>query len=340
MQEANAGKVEEVERTYNAGWRELFQMLKDPSLLLPASYVTVEKDESKGSVKFQDPTGSLVFLLRRTALEEPRKVSYHLESSTSNMWTRSGEVELVVEKLNETKSRLTARAVPGPTRISEQMRMSAMYLPAEQLSGYLSFRQDLGMLLGWIDTAVPLQIPHIRDLIVVQGDFVAGGKVEIRDSVVNRADIRTGGMQDDGRYVVHADRHTGDKIEIRDSVLNRSNIGGQKKNLEVYTSSLRAAFLDGRIDDSEASMLEALQFGLGITPGEHLSALEELGVLATDGVKQYARILETTLADGQIDVSEAAILETLRRQYGIPLIINRALMTKLGRMDRPRLKVQ
>jgi len=333
VQEANAGRTDRVTRTYNAGRRELYTMLKDPSLLTPAMYIVTEKDDSTGSVRFQDPTGSLVFDLRRTALEEPHKVVYHLESNTSNMWVRSGEVELVIDVINEAKSRLTASARPGPTQVSEQMKMSAMYLPAEQLQGYLSFRQDLGMLMGWIDAAVTLQIPHIRDMIVVQGDFVAGGKVEIKDSVVSRTDIRTGNVKNDGKYIVHADRQAGDKIEIKDTIVNRSDIGGINKNFEVYTSSLRAAFLDGRIDDSEATLLETLRSSLGITPGEHLAALEELGELSKDAVEQYARILGTTLADGKIDDSEAAILETLRHQYGIPLIIHRALLTKLGRAD-------
>jgi hypothetical protein len=316
---------------YNAGSRELFQMLRDPSLLTPAMYLTTEKDPEGGSVTFQDPSGSLVFLIRRTGLDEPHRVSSHMESNTSNMWVRTGDIELSIEKVNEAKSRLVARAVPGPTEVAEQMKMSAMYLPAEQLQGYLSFRQDLSMLMGWIEAAVPIHIPHIRDMIVVQGDFVAGGKVEIKDSVVNRTNIQTGAMKDDGKYIVHAGKQTGDKIEIRDSVINRTDIGSGGKNLEVYQKSMEAAFQDGRIDDSEASLLDALQGSLGITPEEHLSVLEGLGALDKDGVKQYARVLEATLADGRIDDSESAVLETLRRQYGIPLVVHWALCTRLAR---------
>ncbi len=333
IQEINAGRVDQIERVYNAGPRELFQMLKDPSLLTPAMYLTNEKDPVNGSVSFQDPSGSLVFLIRRTGLEEPHRVKYHMESNTSNMWIRTGDVDLSIEKINEAKSRLVARAVPGPTEVAEQMKMSAMYLPAEQLQGYLSFRQDLGMLMGWIEAAVPIHIPHIRDMIVVQGDFVAGGKVEIKDSVVNRTNIQTGAMKDDGKYIVHAGGQTGDKVSIKDSVINRADIGSGGKNLEVYQKSMEAAFQDGRIDDSEASLLDSLQGSLGITPEEHFSVLEGLGVLDKDGVKQYARVLEATLADGKIDDSEAAVLETLRRQYGIPLVVHRALCTRQTRKD-------
>jgi hypothetical protein len=331
VQEENAGRVDRMERLYNAGYRELFTMLKDPSLLAPAPFIVTEKDEAAGSVSFQDASGSLLYDLRRLSVEEPRKVVYHLQSNTGNMWVRSGDVELVVEPINEAKSRLSATARPGPTEVAEQMKLSAMYLPAEQLQGYLSFRQDLGMLMAWIDGAVPLHIPHIRDMIIVQGDFVAGGKVEIKDSVLNRTDIRTGAMKDDGKYIVHAGKQTGDKIEIKDSVVNRADIGSGGKNLEVYQKSMQAAFQDGRIDDSEASLLDALQGSLGITPEEHLSVLEGLGVLEKDGVKQYARVLEATMADGKIDDSEAAVLEALRRQYGIPLVVHRALCTRLGR---------
>jgi ribosomal protein S28E/S33 len=330
IQEINAGRVDEIERVYNAGPRELFQMLKDPSLLTPAMYLTNEKDPVNGSVTFQDPSGSLVFLIRRTGLEEPNRLKYHMESNTSNMWIRTGDVELSIEKINEAKSRLIARAVPGPTEVAEQMKMSAMYLPAEQLQGYLSFRQDLGMLMGWIEAAVPIHIPHIRDMIVVQGDFVAGGKVEIKDSVVNRANIQTGAMKDDGKYIVHAGGQTGDKVTVKDSVVHRTDIGSGGKSLEVYRKSMEAAFQDGRIDDSEATLLESLQSSLGITPEEHLSVLEGLGVLEKDAVKQYCHVLGATLADGKIDDSEAAVLETLRKQYGIPLVIHRALCTKLG----------
>jgi hypothetical protein len=324
------GRVDQIERVYNAGSRELFQMLKDPSLLTPAMYLTNEKDPVNGSVSFQDPSGSLVFLIRRTGLEEPNRLKYHMESNTSNMWIRTGDVELSIEKINEAKSRLVARAVPGPTEVAEQMKMSAMYLPAEQLQGYLSFRQDLGMLMGWIEAAVPIHIPHIRDMIVVQGDFVAGGKVEIKDSVLNRANIQTGAMKDDGKYIVHAGGQTGDKVTVKDSVVHRADIGGGGKSLEVYRKSMEAAFQDGRIDDSEATLLESLQSSLGITPEEHLSVLENLGVLEKDPVKQYSTVLGATLADGKIDDSEAAVLETLRKQYGIPLVIHRALCTKLG----------
>jgi len=331
VQEENAGRVDKMERVYNAGYRELFAMLKDPSLLAPAPFIVTEKDDAAGTVSFQDGSGTLLYDLRRLAFQEPRKVVYHLQSNTGNMWVRCGDVELVITPIDEAKSRLSATAHPGQTEVAEHMKLSAMYLPAEQLQGYLSFRQDLGMLMAWIDGAVPLHIPHIRDMIVVQGDFVAGGKVEIKDSVLNRTDIRTGTMKNDGKYIVHAGKQTGDKIDIRDSVINRADIGSGGKNLEVYKKSMEAAFLDGRIDDSEASLLDALQGSLGITPEEHLSVLEGLGVLDKDSIKQYAQVLATTLADGKIDDSEAAILETLRRQYGIPLVIHRALCTKLAR---------
>lgn len=329
MQQVSSGRVETVERTYNAGMRELFCMLKDPALLVPSTYVTVENDAARGRIRFQDPTGSLAYQLERTGMEEPRKVSYHVESSTGNMWKRMGDVELTIEKVNEARSKLTARAVPGQTQLSEQMQFSAMYLPAEQLSGYLSFRQDLSMLLGWIDTAVPLQVPHIRDMIVVHGDFVAGGKVEIKDSVLNRTDIRTGGDKDDGKYIVHSVGQMDDKIEIKDTVINRSEIGGRGKNIEVYKSSLNAAFLDGRIDDSEAAMIETLQSSLGITPGEHLAVLDELGVLGKENVVHYARVLSTAMADGKIDTSEEAVLEALRQQYRMPLMVHNALVTRI-----------
>lgn len=97
---------------------------------------------------------------------------------------------------------------------------------------------------------MPLQIPHMRDMIVVQGDFVAGGKIEIKDSVLNRTQIYIGGMRDDGRLIVHADRNVDTKVGIKDSVIHRSNIGGLGKHVEVYRKALRAAFGDGRIDDS------------------------------------------------------------------------------------------
>jgi hypothetical protein len=123
-------------------------MLKDPGLLATASYITVERDETKGRIKFQDPTGSLVYLIERMDYDEPVKLTYHIENKTSNMCTRTGKVELSLEKINEAKSNLPAKAISDPTHILENMKRSVMYLPAEQLSGYLSFRQDLGMLMG------------------------------------------------------------------------------------------------------------------------------------------------------------------------------------------------
>jgi uncharacterized protein YndB with AHSA1/START domain len=328
MQEVNAGKIETLTRTYNAGTRELFQLLKDPGLLVPASYITVEKDETGGRVKFQDPTGSLVYLIERTDCQEPDKVTYTVESNTSNMWVRKGNVELTLERVHESKSVLTARAVPARTQLSEQMRMSAMYLPAEQLSGYLSFRQDLGILMSWIDAAVPLQIPHIRDMIVVQGDFVAGGKVEIRDSVVNRTQIETGGASDNGRFVVHASRNMETKVDIRDSVVNRTDISGNEKNVEIYQKCLQTAIQDGRIEDNEAAMIDMLQRSLGITPEDNLRALEGLHLLEKEHVKQYEQILSAILASGMIGSSDEGALETLRIQNGIPHLIHQALITR------------
>jgi hypothetical protein len=329
MQEANAGKIETVTRTYNAGTRELFQLLRDPGLLVPASYITVEKDETEGRVKFQDPTGSLVYLIKRTDCQEHDKVTYAVESNTSNMWVRKGMVELSLERIHESKSVLTARAVPGQTRLSEQMRMSAMYIPAEQLSGYLSFRQDLAMLMGWIDAAVPLQIPHIRDMIVVQGDFVAGGKIEIRDSVVSRTQMGTGGANDNGSYIVHADRDVDKKVDIKDSVVNRTLIGGNERNVEIYQKCLQTAFQDGHVDDNEAAMIDMLQRSLGITPEENLRALEGLHLFEKEPVKQYEQILSAILASGRIDSSDEGALETLRIQNEIPLLIHHALLTRL-----------
>jgi hypothetical protein len=332
MIEANARNVETISRTYNAGMRELFFMLRDPMLLVPAMYVTVEKNEARGIVRFQDPSGSLVYSIALVDHQEPDRLTYNIESNTSNMWVRSGRVELCIEKVHEARSVLTARAVSDRAQLSEQMRMSAMYLPAEQLSGYLSFRQDLGLLMSWIDAAVPLQLPHIRDMIVVQGDFVAGGKIEIKDSIVNRTTIETGRTGDDGKYIVHADRTTGRKVDIKDSVVNRSELGGMGKNVEVYQKSLQAAFLDGFIDDSEAAMIEMLQRSLGITQEDNLKALEEINILETDQVKQYEQTLKTILAGGMTWPSDEAALDTLRKQNGIAEIIHQALMIRL----RPR----
>ena len=329
MIEVNARNVETISRTYNAGMRELFFMLRDPGLLVPASFVTVERDEKKGRVRFQDTTGSLVYSIALLDYHEPDRLTYDIESNTSNMWVRSGRVELCIEKVHEAKSVLTARAVSDRTQLSEQMRMSAMYLPAEQLSGYLSFRQDLGMLMGLIDAAVPLQLPHIRDMIVVQGDFVAGGKIEIKDSVVNRTTIETGRTGDDGKYIVHAERTTGTKVDIKDSVVNRSELGGMGKNVEVYQKSLQAAFQDGLIDDSEAAMIDMLQRSLGITPEDNLRALEGTNILQTDKARQYEQTLSVIVAGGRTGPSDEAALDTLRKQSGIAAIIHQALMTRL-----------
>jgi hypothetical protein len=262
-------------------------------------------------------------------------VTYRMSTDTAGMYRRSGTIELAMEKVNEAKTRLRARAVSERSELSEQMQMSAMYLPPEQLSAFLSFRQDLSLLMGWIDAAVPLQIPHIRDMFVVQGDFVAGGKLEVRDSVLSRTEIRTGAAADDGKYLVHADRAVGSKVEIRDCVVHRSEIGPVPKNVEVYFRSLKAAFLDGRIDDSEAAMLQALRESLCITSEEHLAVMEELGALETENVKKYSHVLATTLADGKLDASEEAVLGALRQQYGIPLVVHQALVTKLGKTDGP-----
>jgi hypothetical protein len=111
--------------------------------------------------------------------------------------------------------------------------------PPEQLSGYLSFRQDLGMLMSWIDADVPLQIPHIRDMTVVRGDFVAGPKVDIRDSIVSRTEIRTAPEPDDGKYLVHAERQAGEKVEVTNSVISRSDPAGRVNNVEVYQNRSR-----------------------------------------------------------------------------------------------------
>ena len=326
--ELNARKEETITRTYNAGLKELFFMLRDPSLLVPPSYVAVESDGKKGLVKFQDPTGSLVYSVALADCHEPDRLTYELESNTSNMWVRSGRVELHLEKVHPAKSVLTARATSNRTQVSEQMRLSAMYLPSEQLSGYLSFRQDLGMLVGWIDAAVPLRIPHIRDMIVVQGDFVAGGKIEIRDSVVNRTTLETGPPPDEGKYIVHAERTAGDKVEVKDSIVSRSVLGGRGKNVEVYGNSLEAAFMDGRIDDSEAAMIEMLQQSLGITPEDNLRVLEGLHRLDSDEVRLYDVMLRKLLADGGAEMSPDA-LEKLRVGFRIPLVVHQALMTRL-----------
>jgi hypothetical protein len=273
----------------------------------------------------------MVFRLQRTALEEPRMVTYKVQSDTGGMYRRSGTIELAMEKVNEAKTRLRAKAVPERSELSEQMQMSAMYLQPEQFLGFLSFRQDLGILLGWIDAAVPLQIPHIRDMIVVEGDFVAGGKVEVRDSVLNRTEIRVDAASYNGKYLVHADRQVGSKVEIKDSVVHRSELGPVPKKVEVYFKSLKAAFHDGRIDDSEAAMLLALQESLSITPEEHLMVMEELGALQTESAKKYSNVLATTLADGKLDASEDAVLGALRQQYDIPLVVHQALVTRLGK---------
>jgi hypothetical protein len=78
-------------------------------------------------------------------------------------------------------------------------------------------------------------------------------------------------------------------------------------------------------------MLKALQAGLGMTDNEHLGALDRLGVLDTDDVRRYAGALSTALADGVLDPSEEAVLESLRRNYGISLMVHRALVTRLMR---------
>jgi hypothetical protein len=284
------------------------------------------------------------------------------------MYTRSGRVELTIEPVSLAKCKLFLKAFPEPTKLSKQMEMSSMYLQPEQLQMYMSFKQDLQMMLGWIDAAVMLQIPHIRDMVIVQGDFVAGGKVEIKDSVLNKTNIEIGKGQDDGRFLVHSDRTVESKVTITDSVVNRSSVDANKanidssvvnrsnvdrpvdlkddvmardkstappvldnRNVEVYLKSLEAAFQDGIIDNSEALMLETLQKSFGITPEQHLFVLETLGVLKNEQVEKYAQILQTTLTDQRIDASEEAILNTLRQQFKIPVIIHQALVTKLTR---------
>jgi len=365
-QETSQGKPESADRNYNAGMKELFIMLKNPVLLSPAYFVIVEQDEVRGFVKFQDPTGSLNYTVERLEYFEPDRIIYHVESNTSNMYTRSGTVEITIESVNLTKSKLHLRAAPEPTKLSKQMEMSSMYLQPEQLQAYLSFKQDLQMLLGWIDAAVVQQIPHIRDMVIVQGDFVAGSKVDIRDSVLNKTNIEIGKVPDDGRFLVHSDKTVESKVTITDSVVNRSNVDASKanvdgsvvnrstidkpvdmkndvmsrdkttaqpamdnKNVEVYMKSLEAAFQDGIIDNSEAMMLETLQKAFDITPEQHLGVMEALGVLKGEQVEKYAQILQTTLTDQKIDSSEEAILNTLRTQFKIPMIIQQALVTKL-----------
>jgi hypothetical protein len=165
-------------------------------------------------------------------------------------------------------------------------------------------------------------------MVVVQGDFVAGGKFEIRDSVLNRTQIGTGCANDNGMFVVHASRNVEQKVDIRDSVVNRTDVYGTERNVEINQKCLQTAFQDEYIDDKEAAMIDILQRSIVITPEENLRALEGLHLFEEERVKQYEQTLSVILASGRIGSFDEGTLETMRIQNGIPLLIHQALITR------------
>ncbi len=119
---------------------------------------------------------------------------------------------------------------------------------------------------------------YIEEATVIQhiGEYVAGSKTTIRDSVVQRSQIGSGAPAPPpppGQLGSSAG-----EVTIQDSVVQRSQIGGgvSPAALDRYREALQRAWKDGQVDDDERFFLESMRETYGISDEMHLELEREI----------------------------------------------------------------
>lgn len=339
-----------------AGITELRILLSQPKLLASPHYKLVELTED--CLKLTDPYGMALYMVEFLEAPEPGPLKYIFTMKVDRMYTKSSELTVHLEKKSEVQTRIRLEARRVSFEFTKEMEMSLEYLSEETVAPWKSVLMELQTFLTLVDGAVSANLPHIKDAIIVQGDYV-GAKVDIKDSVMQRSEIKVDGKPPPDVHV-RANTYVSKKVEVKDSVVMRAGIGvgegdtkidesvvigrssgGEKvggaaeclgdANLETYRMALEQAMEDGIIVESEENMLRVLRGQLGVTAGQHDDLLSEIQKTSNRNIDIYRKVLAEALKDGGLDPDEEGMLESMRKGLGISTRSHELLLEELRR---------
>ena len=338
-------------KDFAAGERELRALLSQPKMLVTNYYVV--KSSSDRHLDFSDSMNSWKFHIELASSGGTGPIVYLVQSDTAALYSKTSEMRLLIEPVDDVKTRLTIDAIALKTELGEQMRQSAQYFAKEQLENILSIATDLTIFQSLIESAVQSNLPYVRDMIVVKGDYVQS-KVDIRDSVLSRTNISMDTKRTDA--YVRANSHIDSKVTITDSVVQRADISGggdggdgniemndsvvsrtsigmpaqPPEGLAAYRKALESAVKDGAVAPSQEAMLKVLRQRFGITQARHEEMLQEIADSKDINVATYLEVLKEAMRDGSVEGAEEDVLRSLRQSLGISEETHQRLMRGMG----------
>jgi hypothetical protein len=338
-----------------AGITELRILLSQPKLLASPHYTLVEVTEKE--LRLTHSMGSVDYKVEFLETPGSGPLKYIFEIDIKSMYTKSAELTVFLEKKDEVQTRMRIEARRVQFKYYKDMEAGLEYLTEDVIRPWKSVIMELQTFLTLVEGAINSNLPHIKDAVIVQGDYV-GAKVDIKDSVMHRSDITVDGKPPPTVHV-RADSYVSKKVDVKDSVVQRADIGvgegdtnidgsvvigrsSKEKvggaadclgdpNLETYRKALEQAMADGVIVGSEENMLRVLRGQLGVTAGQHDALLADIRRTSNKNIETYRKLLDEALKDGVLDPDEEGMLESMRQGLGISMRQHELLLEELKR---------